>query len=75
MNKLGKSFVHFFYIINRVWQVHKTNEVDISLTNLNDIYLYYGGQTLRSFVKEVTSIKLAKDRMNSAVRIQLSGVL
>ena len=36
-----------------------------------DIYLYYGGQTLRSFVKEVTSIKLAKDRMNSAVRIQL----
>ena len=38
-----------------------------------DIYLHYGGQTLRSFVKEVTSIKLAKDRTNKTVRIQVSG--
>lgn len=38
-----------------------------------DIYLHYGGQTLRSFVKEVTSIAVTKHPPDKSVRIQVSG--
>ena len=38
-----------------------------------DVYLHYAGQTLRSFVKEVTAILLTNHQLNKTIRIQVSG--
>ena len=38
-----------------------------------DVYLHYAGQILRSFVKEVISIKLLEDGPNKSIQITVSG--